>query len=290
MSLPHVVTAAVLAASSLIGCGPVPSVPRSAETFAFCGVHPDDAYAQRKANTLANVAGIDASFGPCMPPDWDTYSPAFPGQRYISPDDYLRLTTINAIAGMKTIVYDARIWSADPVVRQQALDFWYPHLAWIRGWDMGDEFDPRGGDWVELVQRWNIVLTHITPNTLVGPITNHLGMDWVLEQALMDLDGHSGFMSYDLYNIPASLGLARRFAPRTSNLMCAINAVTHNSYVATPSAITSAMRQHRRAGCDSFLIFGGDKPIDTPGFFTDSLVTWSGSATPLANAVRRGAQ
>ena len=79
----------------------------SAETWAFCGVHPDAPYAAKAIHTLAASAGIDATFGPCMPPDWSTYTAAEPGGRYADPDTYFRLTVMNASEGMKTIVYDA---------------------------------------------------------------------------------------------------------------------------------------------------------------------------------------
>jgi hypothetical protein len=49
------------------------------------------------------------------------------------------------------------------------------------------------------------------------------------------------------------------------------------------------MRDHREAGCESILIFGGDRPINTPEFATDSLVTQTGQPTDLAAAVNRGA-
>ena len=44
---------------------------------------------------------------------------------------------------MKTIVYDARLWSVDAAIRREAIEYWMPSLDWIRAWDMGDEFDPR---------------------------------------------------------------------------------------------------------------------------------------------------
>lgn len=262
----------------------------SAETWAFCGVHPADARAQTKANTLARSAGIDATFGPCMPPDWSTYSPAHPGQRYIDPIGYLALTVINANAGMKTIVYDERIWSTDPAVRQAAIDFWSPHRAWIRAWDMGDEFDPASPDWALLVQRWNTVLTHVTSVTGVGPFTNHLGNAAIMNQALVDMPAQAAHLSYDLYDVPESLVLAREFDSKTSHLMCAINALDHGPYRTSAWGVESQMLDHREAGCDSFLIFGGELPINTPGFSTPSLLNPNGTPTVLADAVARGAR
>lgn len=261
----------------------------AAETWAFCGVHPGDQRAQAKARTLATVAGIDATFGPCMPPDWLTYSPAHPGDRYISPAGYLVLTVINANAGMQTIVYDARIWSADPAVRQAAIDFWYPHRAWIRAWDMGDEFDPASPDWALLVERWNTVLTHVTPATGVGPFTNHLGNAAIMNQALVDMPAQVNHLSYDLYDVPGSLVLAEEFDAKVGHLMCAINALDHGPYQPSAWGIETTMLDHRDAGCDSFLIFGGDTPINTPGFSVPSLVNTNGTPTPWASAVYSGA-
>lgn len=259
------------------------------ETWAFCGVHPDEPTALARATTLATKAGIDASFGPCLPPDWSSYSTAEPGQRYLDPAGYMRAVLNNAAAGMKTIVYDARIWSTDPNVRQQAIDFWMPQIGHIRAWDMGDEFDPAGSEWYILVQRWNTVLATITPVTGVGPFTNHLGFSTVLAQALVDMPAQIAHLSYDSYDIPTSLAIAREFAPKVNHLMCAINALKHYGFNPTAKSIESAMKQHKAAGCDSFLIFGGDMPYATTGFTTPSLVNHNGTPTPFASAVLRGA-
>lgn len=279
----------VLLIAPLVACEPVPSRPE-AETWAFCGVHPDEPTALKRAQTLRNVAGIDASFGPCLPVDWSSYTPAHPGDRYLDPDGYRRAVLNNAAVGMKTIVYDARIWSIDPTVRQAAISFWTPHLANIRAWDMGDEFDPASLDWAILVARWNRVLTHVTPATGVGPFTNHLGNAAIMNQALVDMPAQVSHLSYDLYNIPGSLVLATEFNSKVSHLMCAINALDHGPYVPTAWGIETQMHDHRDAGCDSFLIFGGDMPYATDGFHTPSLVNHDGTPTAWADAVARGAR
>lgn len=49
------------------------------------------------------------------------------------------------------------------------------------------------------------------------------------------------------------------------------------------------MKAHRAAGCDSFLIFGGDMPYATSGFSVPSLVNHDGTPTTRARAVPRGA-
>lgn len=260
-----------------------------AETWAFCGVHPGDPLAQKKAVSMRVTARIDATFGPCLDPDWSTYSPAFPGQRYLDPQGYEYLVALNANAGMKTIVYDARIWSDDPIQRRQAIEFWSPHLAWIRAWDMGDEFDPASDEWPILIHRWNIVLEHVTPETGVGPFTNHL--PWALDEALRDLPSQRAHLSYDRYVVSESLELAEEFDPQVAHLMCAINLLDHGDYRPTTWGIETSMLDHRDAGCDSFLIFGGEMPIDPTGYFVGtSLVNPDGTATLWAEAVARGAR
>ena len=285
----RLISTILLAAVGLVStaCDPVPTRPE-AETWAFCGVHPSDPLAQTKANSMRISGGLDATFGPCLPVDWSTYTPANPGGRYLDPQGYLYLTVVNANAGMKTIVYDARIWSTNAAVRQQAIDFWYPHREWIRAWDMGDEFDPATSDWNILVARWNRVLTYVTPATGIGPFTNHL--PWALDEALRDMPAQANHLSYDQYDVPASLAIARQFAPQVGHLMCAINALDHGSFHPTAWGIESAMLDHRDAGCDSFLIFGGEMPINTPGFYGTSLVNPNGTATSWAEAVARGAR
>lgn len=274
---------ALLSTVVMTSCDP----PRpQAETWAFCGVHPDEPTALARAQTLHDVAGIDASFGPCLPPPAN-YTPANPGSRYLDPAGYKRAVLNNAAAGMKTIVYDARIWSTNAATRQAAIDYWQPHLANIRAWDMGDEFDPATPEWATLVSRWNLVLQYVTPVTGVGPFSNHL--PWALDEALRDMPAHVNHLSYDLYNVEWSLAVARDFAPQVNHLMCAINALEHSTYIPTPLGVTNAMLDHREAGCDSFLIFGGDMPYATPGFNTPSLVNSNGTPTPLAQAVYDGA-
>jgi hypothetical protein len=273
----------------VIGCEPVPQ-PKEVKVYAFCGVSPQDPYAQQKANSLSRNSGITATMGPCLAPPAN-YTTSEPGSRYTTPDQYFALTVINANAGMKTIVYDARIWSTDPVIRQQAIDFWLPHVAWVEAWDMGDEFDPSTLDWSILVERWNLVLAHVTPATGIKPFTNHLGSVWVLNQALVDLPGSNHLLSFDAYpeingRMEASLTIAREFNSKTGDLMCAINALKHGGFNPTASSIRKHIKDHKNAGCDYFLIFGGEKPIGTAGFSTNSLVTSTGKPTTLASAVK----
>jgi hypothetical protein len=264
------------------------------ETWAFCGVHPDAANASRAARTLAVNAGIDATFGPCMPPDWATYSPAEPGGRYVDADTYSRLTELNASVGIKTVVYDARLWSADPGVRQQAIDYWMPSMDWIRAFDMGDEFDPAGTDWQVLIARWRIMIDDILPATGVGPYTNHLGFAEVLTQALIDMPEQVAHLSFDSYYEPTALALAAEFAPQVNHLMCAVNALRHAIYVPTATLIERQMKHLRAAGCGSFLIFGGATPYNwdlTPDltFGDRSLFLPDGRPSAWARAVLRGA-
>ena len=267
----------------------------SAETWAFCGVHPDAPYAAKIVHTLAAIAGIDATFGPCMPPDWSTYTAAEPGGRYVDPDTYLRLTIMNASEGMKTIVYDARLWSNDPTVRQVAIDFWLPNVAWIRAFDMGDEFDPDTPEWAVLVSRWRTILDDVTPVTGVGPFTNHLASSAVLSRALIDMPEQWAHLSFDTYDEPAALALAAEFDGQVNHLMCAVNALKHGPFSPTATGITRHMKNLRAAGADSFLIFGGAVPYNgdltpDPAFGRTSLVNRVGGPTAWAGAVLRGAQ
>jgi len=271
---------------TLAGCMTSCSVPPPMDAWAFCGVHPDDPHAPTKVSTLAQVAGIDATFGPCLPPDWSTYSPATPGQRYASPETYRRLVMLNATVGMRTVVYDARLWNTDPQVRSSALDEWWSVRHHIAGFDLGDEYDPRGAEWQILVARWTLLVSETVPGIGVWPFTNHLGWDSALTKALTDLPGP--MLSYDAYDVPESLRLACTYAPQRP-LMCAVNALAHGPYRPTAQSVEQEMRDHREAGCEAILVFGGDRPINTPEFATDSLVTQTGQPTDLAAAVNRGA-
>ncbi len=267
----------------------------SVETWAFCGVHPDAPNAARAVRTLARSAGIDATFGPCMPPDWSTYHPAEPGPRYVDPGTYQRLVVLNAGEGMKTVVYDARLWSTDSMIRQEAIDFWSPHLQWVRAFDMGDEFDPAGADWAVLVARWRIMIDQVIPATGIGPFTNHLPDAEVLSKALVDMPEQRLHLSFDSYDEPTALSLTAEFSGQVNHLMVAVNALKHGPYSPTSSRITRQMQNLRAAGAGSFLIFGGATPYTAdlgpdPNFGATSLINRIGTATMWATAVRRGAQ
>ena len=267
----------------------------SAETWAFCGVHPDAAHAEKAVRTLSVNAGIDATFGPCMPPDWASYRPAEPGKRYVDPETYFRLTVLNAGVGMKTVVYDARLWSKDAAVRNKAIAFWRPHVDWIRAFDMGDEFDPGSSDWRVLVSRWRTMIDVILPATGVGPFTNHLPYAEVLNLALLDMPEQRAHLSFDSYDEPTALALAAEFDGKVNHLMCAVNALKHGTYSPTSARITTHMQNLRGAGADSFLIFGGATPYTVdltpdPAFGRTSLFNLNGDPTAWAGAVRRGSQ
>jgi hypothetical protein len=267
----------------------------SVETWAFCGVHPDAPNAARAVHSLAVNAGIDATFGPCMPPDWSTYSAAYPGDRYVDPDTYFRLTVLNAGEGMKTIVYDARLWSDDPAVRQTGINFWAPSTDWIRAFDLGDEFDPGGPEWPVLLGRWRTMIDIVRPATGVGPFTNHLGFAEVLSKALIDMPETRAHLSFDSYDEPTALQLTAQFDPQVRHLMVAVNALKHGPYSPTSTGIVRQMRNLRAAGADSFLIFGGANPYNADltldaNFGNRSLITGNGQPTSWAAAVLRGAR
>lgn len=281
----------ILALMVLFGahCEPAkPAQPKQVPTWAFCGVHPDDPYAAKKVLSLSQNSGFTATFGPCLRPDMTTYTTAEPGQRYGTPELYKRLVQLNASVGMKTVVYDARLWSLDPTLVDQAIADWTPYFGSIAAWDMGDEFDPTYPEqWNELVFRWGRMQS-VMDRSGVAPFTNHLGWEWVLDKALTDLPGQ--ILSFDIYDIPTSLATARKYDSLTPTLMCSVNALKHGSYFPTQSSVKKAMRDHRAAGCDMLLVFGGEMPIDTDGFVTPSAVTWNGKPTKLASGIYWGSR
>ncbi|MEZ5249420.1 MAG: hypothetical protein R2713_09490 [Ilumatobacteraceae bacterium] len=184
-----------------------PASLETIDTWAWCGVHPDDPSAAVAAASMARDAGIDVTFGPCNVPTSD-YSPAFTANRYVSPALYRRLVDLNAAVGMQTVVYDARLWSAEPAVRAEAAAFWGPVYEHIAAWDLGDEFDPTGSQWPILIQRWNLVRNGITVSSGIPPFTNHL--PWATDGALRDLPGAGDLMSFAVYGDDLGASLARR--------------------------------------------------------------------------------
>lgn len=247
--------------------------------WAFCGVDPDDPHAVEKLGTIAS-AGVDAILGACHRPPAD-YWVAAPGARYGDPDEYRRLIELASTVGMKVVVFDERIWSDDDSVRARAWNEWAPLAPWIAAWDMGDEFDV--GDWPILEHRWQLVLDGVAR---LGPQPYVNNLPWMLGPAW---DLHPQILSYDAYDVPASVRLAGAWSSVHPNLMCAVNALVHGPYTPTATTVKRDMQRHRAAGCDMILLFGGDMPIDTDGFVTPSLVNPDGTPTPLVAAVRAGA-
>jgi hypothetical protein len=269
------------------GCARIRPPQPEMETWAFCGPSPNSPYAFEQLRSLRDDSGIDNVFGHCNPPDWSSYTTAYPGQRYMRPSEYLALVQqAEVLGGIKVVVYDARIWSNDPEIRQEALNWWMPYTDVIRAWDMGDEFDPNYADWGILKDRWAIIEKYITPVTGIEPFTNH--MSQFLDQAMVDLPGSTKILSYDDYDVERSLETARKYDPQTETLVCAVNALKHGPWDPTPWGIEFQMSDHRDAGCDEILIFGGVMPTDTPGFDTPSLVDEFGHPTWLAYGVFEG--
>ena len=263
------------------------SAVREADTWAWCGVHPDDPAAQASAVAMAAGAGIDATFGPCNVPSPD-YTPAFTANRYVSPALYMRLVEINAVAGMKTVVYDARLWSTDAAVRTTALTFWQPVYQHIAAWDMGDEFDETGPQWAILITRWNVVLADATLRSGIRPFANQLPS--AVDDALDDLPGSDRLMSFAEYRGDLGASLVRTFDAAVERLMCGVNAFDHLDLVPSTTLIRTAMTTLVEAGCDQILVFGGARVYGSESLFgTSSLVTPEGTATPWAVAVREGA-
>lgn len=227
--------------------------PVEKETWAFCGIHPDDPSLNSKYLSL-QAAGIDATMGPCMPAPVD-YSPAYPGSRYLSPEGYLQVVINNAQYGLKTIVYDDRIWSDN---WEESYQYWAPHKEWIRAWDMSDEWDTNDSQLLE--SRWNLVLDRFS-SLGIGPFTNNLPMEYVAEHFVGWQRTH---YSFDDYRTPEND--IRSYDPRVDHLMCAVNTFKHLDFDPKPSQITKQMLEFSKLGCDSFLIFGGTTPYDNQGF------------------------
>lgn len=208
-------------------------------------------------------------------------------------EGYLRALLLNASVGMQTVVYDAAIWSDDAVVRAAAIEFWRPHLAHIRAWDMGDEFDPNTPEWDVLVARWRIVIDHVEPVTGVGPYTNNLPGHDVADAALAAMPEQARHFSFNDYTEgpmgePVDVfAMVDHLGMRVGHLMCAVNALTHFQYVVTPAELELQTTMALDAGCDSILVFGGGQPYDTPGFDHASFVGRDGTSTPLASALHR---
>jgi hypothetical protein len=226
-------------------------------------------------------SGIDATFGPCLQPP-PNYTPDNPGGRYASVDVYRDLVILNATVGLRTIVYDARVWASDPAVRDAAVTEWQPYLPWIAAWDMGDEFDPTKPEWAILIERWTRVRSDVLLRTGVPPFTNHLAT--AVDQAIVDLPGSTDLLSFDQYEGDLGVAIARRLAPQVQDLMCALNVLPHGFIPVTPDTVRLGGQALQAAGCTHLLIFGGVRPYDTDGFTRDSVVDDIGTPTPLAAA------
>ncbi|MEO6122916.1 MAG: hypothetical protein ABIR32_04345 [Ilumatobacteraceae bacterium] len=289
--------ALVVASCSIAATGSEPvhaeAAPKSVDTWAWCGVHPDDPAALTAARSMAVYSGVDATFGPCKEGD-PGYTAAFPLDRYVSPELYRRLVVINRDVGMQTVVYDSRIWSADPAVRTAAKVFWRSYYEDIAAWDMGDEFDPRYSEWSILIERTNIVLDDVTLDSDVQPYTNHLG--FAVEDAIADVPGSTRMLSFDSYGDDGGESIARSIDSRVQTLMCAVNTydispLSPSPEIPTPASIRDTTTRLVDAGCDMILTFGGTQvygqtflgPKST-GFGPLSIVDGNGEPTQRATA------
>ncbi len=257
------------------------------DTWAWCGVHPDDPVALASARSMAVAAGIDVTFGPCNVPTPD-YTPANTANRYVDPQTYARLVAINASVGMKTVVYDARLWSDTAAVRNAAIAFWQPQLADIAAWDMGDEFDHTSSEWAVLIHRWDVVRAHVTPVTGITPYTNLIPSAAAVNAALRDLSGSEQLVSFAQYGGDLGVSLARSFDASVRTVMCGVNAFTHFQFRPTAARIRADMTVLRAAGCDRMLVFGGQRVYGTDLFGGPSLAENDGTATSWAGGVLEG--
>ena len=278
-------TAAVAPSSSASAAASTP--PQTVDVWAWCGVNPDVPEAAAAVRAMAQAGGVDATFGPCNIPK-QPYSPAFTSNRYVQPDVYMRLVLLNASVGMKTVVYDQRLWST-PQDRNGALAFWRPVLADIAAWDMGDEFNPNGPEWNTLIGRWNIMHGIVEGVTGIPPFTNFLPTTVALDKALTDLQGSERLLSFAKYDGDRGVSLAHAFDARATKLMCGVNELDFN-FVPTPASIRADMDTLKAAGCDQILDFGGFPVYDDPMhiFGTVSTVDTSGAPTSRAPATQEG--
>jgi hypothetical protein len=261
-------------------------VPARVDAWAFCGVRPSDPTAAAAVASIA-ASGVSATFGPCNDPAPGDYTVIDPRTRYVDPATYMQLVLLNASVGMKTLVYDARIYSTEADKRDAAVAFWQPVLQHIQAWDVGDEYQPPpSGDWTFLRQRWNTVRNLVTPATGVPPYANHVVE--ALDDALTDLAGSDQLLSFTRYTGDLGASVARQYDARTRVLMCGINTYDHFGLVPTPTKIREGMYDLVEAGCDRFLVFGGQRVYDSVRFGDKSLVDTTGAPTDWNTAVLEG--
>ena len=283
---------AIIATSAVpVSAAVPPAPPQTIDTWAFCGVKPDDPDAATAVRAMAQIGGIDATFGPCNIPTPD-YSPAHSANRYVDFQTYMQLVLLNATVGMKTVVRDDRIWSTDANVRQTAIGFWTPVLSNIAAWDMGDEFDPADPvEWGALKSRWKIVHDFVEPVTNVQPFANFRPTTLALDMALTDLQGVGRLLSFDQYIGDHGVSLAQSYNSRAAKLMCAVNTIEHNGLAPTSVSIRTEMDTFKTAGCDQILVFTGFPVYQTPTqhvFADSSVVDTTGVATDRAAATQEG--
>ena len=246
---------------------------------------------------MALAGGIDATFGPCDIPDPNfkpPYSPAFTADRYVAPDVYMRLVQLNATVGMKTVVYDARLWADDFATRDSAIAYWKPVLANIAAWDMGDEFDPRPTP--SRLGRPRAPLGHHAVDRRAGhgrPAVHQL-------PAISRRDPAGPQPTCRASNVCCpSIAIRVTSAPasslssaRQAKMMCAVNAFSGGpAGVATPTSMRHVMDVLIQAGCKQFLVFGGFHVYETRTpiqFNPDTITEPTGAATELAPVAQEG--
>ena len=199
----------------------------------------------------------------------------------------MRLVQLNTTVGMKTVVYDTRLYSNDPVQRNAAVEFWMPVRANIAAWTSATN-TTTPPQWDTLKLRWTRVRTFVESLTGVPPFANFLPRTTTLNKALVDLPGVERLLSFAIYGGDNGASLAQQFDLK-AKLMCAVNELDHNGLVSTPAKIRSDMDGLKLAGCDQILVFGGYPVYDNNGFFADSsVVDLTGAPTNRAPATQEG--
>ena len=259
------------------------------QLWAFCGIEPGDPYVVAKTSAM-QASGITATFGPCRPAPAG-YSPAYPGTRYADPATYYQLTNVNALFGLKTVVYDSRLWSANSSTRAIAKNYWQPqlNLGRVAAFDLGDEYDPLGPQWSILVSRWNTVRAlGLKPYTNVAAAPQSAGATnltapYVAASTLAGIGSTAGDLSFDNYDYTQEAAVASAFNG-AGREMCAVAAINFPGGPAvSPSYIAAAFSALLANGCDDWLIFTGELP--QTGWTQYSLFDSVGNRTALSYAV-----
>lgn len=263
------------------------SAQTEVDVFAFCSPEFGPTF-QADLNAMVDI-GVTVMHGPCRQPPSD-YSPLEPGVRYASVSEYRYLVISNAIRGVKTVVYDPRVWSESYSTRIEAIRYWKAYAYWIEAWDLGDEPNinheqaGKADETIGFSVRWSNMrmVVHalgVEGLTNIPPVLGERYMRNVLDNMFPGTER----IGFNIYKRKANLRWTKWFVENGYDPCPAIG--THGLFYSDPSQSAQQLTEVLDAGVTCVVLFpGAQVPANAPWAW-NPLVS-DGKITKWGEAIR----